>query len=251
MLGLKEGRMSTSRILTTLIIWDMRVQARENVYLFTVLTTLTFCVVIWLLPDGAPDTVITGILFLDPAVVGTSFVAAIVLMDRSQNTLAALAVSPARPSDYVLSKIVTLTLLTFAGGMALVCAAYWPVPLDQAIRFIIAMAFTGTLGVIAGVLLVATANSMNHFIARAFPVSVVLYLAFLAHFDVVTGVWAWILFGLNPGHALLRSLLWAADPSNISIMEAIYAFSYMGLLIAIFFVWALRLYGDNIGRSAT
>jgi fluoroquinolone transport system permease protein len=231
--------------------WDIKVQARENVYLFTALTTLTFCVFIWLLPDVAPDTVITGILFLDPAVVGTSFVAAIVLMERSQNTLAALAVSPVRPSEYVLSKIITLTFLTFAGGMALVYAAYYPVPVDQAVSFIIAMAFTGTLGVVGGVLLVATANSMNHFLARASPISVVLYLAFLAHFNVVKGVWAWILFGLNPGHAMLRSLLWAADSSKVSIAEAIYAFGYMGLLIAVFFAWALRLYGDNIARSAT
>ena len=32
--------------------------------------------------------------------------------------------------------------------------------------------------------------------------------------------------------------------------DAIYAFGYMGLLIVIFFVWALRLYSDNIGRGA-
>ena len=243
--------MSTSHALSRLLVWDVKVQARENVYLFTVLTTLAFATVLLLLPGQAPDTVVTGILFLEPAVVGTSFVGAIVLMERSQNTLAALAVSPARPSDYVLSKVITLTLLTFAGGMALVCAAYWPIPLDRAIRFIIAMTFTGALGVVGGVLLVATANSMNHFIARGFPVSVVLYLAFLAHFDAVTGAWAWILFGLNPGHAMLRALLWAADPSNVSTAEAIYAFSYMGLLIAVFFVWALKLYSDNIGRSAT
>ena len=242
--------MSTSRALPRLVLWDVKIQARENVYLFTLLTTLAFSTVLFLLPDRAPDTVITGILFLDPAVVGTSFVAAIVLMERSQNTLAALAVSPARSSDYVLSKIITLTMLTFAGGMALVCVAYWPVRLDQAIRFMIAMGFTGSLGVVGGVLLVAKANSMNHFIARAFPVSVVLYLAFLVHFNVVTGIWAWILFGLNPGHAMLRSLLWAADPSNVSTADAIYAFCYMGLLIAIFFVWALRLYSDNIGRGA-
>jgi hypothetical protein len=242
--------MSTSYILIKLVIWDIRFQARETIYAFTVLTTLAFCVFIWLLPDPAPDTVVTAILFLDPAVVGTSFVAAIVLLERSQNTLVALAVSPARPSDYLLAKIITLAVLTFAGGMAVVAAAYYPVPLDQLIRFIIAMAFTGTLGVVSGVLLVATANSLNHFIARAFPVSVVLYLAFLAHFGVVRGAWAWILFGLNPGHAMLRSLLWAANPSNISMTEAIYAFGYMALLIVVFSVWALRLYSDNIARGA-
>ena len=243
--------MSAHRTLSRLVLWDIRMQARENVYLFTVLTTLAFSTVLFLLPEGTPDAVITGILFLDPAVVGTSFVAAIVLMERSQNTLAALAVSPARPSDYVISKIITLTLLTFAGGMALVCVAYWPVPPDRAIRFVIAMAFTGALGVVGGVLLVAAANSMNHFIARAFPVTVVLYLAFLAHFDVVTGIWAWILFALNPGHAMLRALLWAADPANVPTADAVYAFGYMGVLIAVLFAWALRLHGDNIGRGAS
>jgi fluoroquinolone transport system permease protein len=135
--------------------------------------------------------------------------------------------------------------------MALVFVAYHPVPLDRAARFILAMAFTGALGVVTGVVLVTTANTMNHFVARAFPLSVVLYLAFLVHFDVVGGVWAWLLFGLNPGHAMLRALLWAAEPSNVSVAEVIYSFSYMGLLIAGLFAWALRLYGDNVLRSAT
>jgi fluoroquinolone transport system permease protein len=243
--------MSTLRTLPKLIIWDMRVQSREKIYLFTIFTTLAFAAVLWLLPDQVPDTVLTGILFLDPAVVGTGFVAAIILLERSQNTLGALAVSPASSSDYVLAKIVTLTLLTIAGGMELACVAYWPLALDRALRFAAAMAFTGALGVVGGVLMVATANSINHLIARLFPVSVVLYLPFLAHFKLIDGVWAWLLFAPNPGHAMLKSLLWAADPSNVSSAEAIYAFGYMGLLIAILFVWARKLFTENIGRAAT
>lgn len=243
--------MSAMRTLPKLIVWDMKMQSREKIYLFTIFTTLAFAMLLWLLPERVPDTVLTGILFLDPAVVGTGFVAALILMERSQNTLAALAVSPVSSLEYLLAKIITLTLLTFAGGMALVCIAYWPLPLDRALRFMIAMTFTGTLGVVGGVLLVATANSINHLVARAFPISVVLYLAFLAHFDVVGGIWAWLLFGANPGHAMLKSLLWAADPSNVSTAEAVYAFGYMGFLIAVLFVWALRLYRENIGRAAT
>jgi|GEM_PF-1336782 len=241
--------MSASRTLPRLVVWDLKMQARENIYQFTVLTTLAFSTILWLLPKPAPASIVTGVLFLDPAVVGLSFVGAIVLMERSQNTLAALAVSPARPADYVLAKVVTLTLLTVAGGMALVCVAYWPLPLAKAIRFIIAMAFTGTLGVVGGILVVITANSLNHFIARAFPISVVLYLSYLPHFNVVRGNWAWILFGFNPGHAMLRSLLWAADLSKITTAEAIYAFGYMGLLIVVFFAWALRLFRNNMTRS--
>jgi fluoroquinolone transport system permease protein len=243
--------MSALRMRARLIVWDIKVQARENVYLFTILTTLAFSTVLLLLPERAPDTIVTAILFMDPAVVGASFVAAIVLMERSQNTLAAVAVSPVEPIDYLLSKVVTLTLLTFAGGMALVLVTYWPAPIDLVLRFLLAMTFTGVLGVVGGMALVATANSMNHLIARAFPVSVVLYLAFLAHFDVVTGAWAWILLGFNPGHAMLRSLLWAADPSNVTSAEAVYAFTYMGLLIVGLFAWSLLLLRDNLSRGAT
>lgn len=241
--------MNTWHVLPKLVAWDVKVQARENVYSFTALSTLAFAIVLTLLPDNAPDTVITGILFLDPAVVGLAFVGGIILMERSQNTLAALAVSPARPGDYVLSKVITLTLLTFVGGLVLVCVAYWPVSADRALRFIIAMAFTGALAVVGGVALVATADSMNHLIARAFPISVVLYLPFLAQFKLVDGLWAWVLFGPNPGHAMLRALLWAANPDNVSAAEAIYAFAYMGLLIALLFAWTLRLFAANISRG--
>jgi fluoroquinolone transport system permease protein len=192
-----------------------------------------------------------GILFLDPAIVGASFVGAIILMERSQNTLVALAVSPATPPDYLLSKIITLTLLTFAVGMSLVCIAYWPISVARVIRFSIALSFTGALAVTGGVLLVAQANTMNHFIARAFPVSVLLFMPFLAHFRVLTGAWAWILFGLNPGHPMLRALLWAADPGHVPMADAVYAFVYMGLLVTAFYRWALRLYVDNIARTAT
>jgi fluoroquinolone transport system permease protein len=195
-----------------------------------------------------PDTVVTAVLFMDPAVVGTSFVGSIVLMERSQNTLAALSVSPTRPADYVLSKIITLTALTFAGGMALAIIAYHPISPERAGRFLLAMGFTGALGVLAGTLLIASANSMNHFIARLFPISGLLYLPFIAHFGLVEGVWAWVLFGINPGHAMQRALLWAADPAQVSVAEAIYAFLYMGVLIAVFFAWAMRLYGSGVDR---
>jgi fluoroquinolone transport system permease protein len=235
--------------LLRMVAWDVRVQMRENVYFFTVLSTAAFAVVILLLPDNPPDTVVTGILFLDPAIVGTSFVGAIVLMEREQNTLAALSVSPVPTSEYVLAKVITLTGLTFAGGMALVAVAYHPLSWERGLRFILAMGFTGSLGVLAGLLVIATANSMNHFIARLFPISVLLFLPFIAHFGLVEGVWSWVLFGINPGHTMLLALRWAADPAAIAPAAAIHAFTYMGALIVTFFVWALRLHGGGIDRA--
>lgn len=242
--------MNAGGSLARLVLWDVRLQARENVYFFTVLTTAAFGIVILLLPAHAPDAVVTAILFLDPAIVGVSFVGAIILMERSQNTLAALSVTPARPTHYVLARVITLTGLTFAGGMVLVGVAYHPVRSDIVLRFVPALAFTGSLAVLAGLVVIAISRSMNHFIARLFPITVVIDLPLIAHFGVVEGPWKWILFGINPGHAMLRALLWAADPGSVSATEIFYAFAYMGLWIAVLLCWSLAVYGEDFVRTS-
>src|SRR5687767_12663106 len=104
-------------MLAKFIVQDVKLQAFTNIYGFTVLTTLMFAAVLWLMPDNVSDELVAMILFMDPAVIGASFVGAMVLMERSQNTLVVIGVSPAKPYVYVLSKVITLTLLTFASGM--------------------------------------------------------------------------------------------------------------------------------------
>jgi fluoroquinolone transport system permease protein len=117
--------MSAGR-LARLVVWDVRVQARERIYVFTAVTTGLFCLAVMLLPAGAPATIVTGILFLDPAVVGGMFVGGLVLLERSQHTPPALAVTPASPADYVVAKLFTFTALTVAGGLVIVAVSHWP-----------------------------------------------------------------------------------------------------------------------------
>ena len=237
-----------SATLWRLVQWDAQLQARENIYLFTVLTTLGFAIFLKLLPPDAPPTIFTLVLFFDPAIVGASFVGSIVLMERSQNTLSALSVSPAPVRDYILAKVVTLTLLAIIGSLFLVAVAFWVPPADMVLRFTLVLIFTGAVGVLGGFLIVARAKSMNHFIARAMPITIILFLPLLSHFGVVTGLWQWLLFAINPGHAMLRAMLWAADPDAVSSADIIYAFGYMALMIAVFFRWCVVTYTSELGR---
>ena len=237
-----------SAILWRLVRWDIRLQARENIYAFTVLTTLGFAIFIWLLPPEAPHTIFTLVLFFDPAIVGASFVGAIVLMERSQNTLSALAVSPASARHYILAKVITLTALAIAGSLALVAAAYWVPPPDMVARFTLALVLTGAIGALGGLLIVAGANSMNHFIARALPITIILFLPLLSHFGIVTGLWQWLLFAINPGHAMLRIMLWAADPSSVTLADILYAFAYLAVLALLLFRWADAVYSSELSR---
>jgi fluoroquinolone transport system permease protein len=238
-------------LLLQLVLWDIRVQARERIYLFTAVTTAMFMTAVALLPDGAPATAVTAILLLDPAVVGAGFVGGLVLLERAQGTPPALAVTPAAPADYVLAKLTTFTALTIAGGLAIACVASWPPAPGLLARMALALAFTGTLAVAGGLVMVATTHSLNHLIARAFPVSIVVELPLLAHFGVIDGWLAWVLFGASPGHAMLRALLWAADPAAVTPVEVLYAFGYMVLLIAILLRRALVLHTRTIGHGTS
>lgn len=238
-------------VLLRLVVWDIRVQARERIYLFTAVTTGMFVTAVALLPDTAPATVVIAILLLDPAVVGAGFVGGLVLLERSQGTPPALAATPTSPTAYVLAKLVTFTALTVVGGLAIVAVGFWPPSPTLLLRMTLALAFTGALSVLGGLIMVATAHSLNHLIARAFPVSIVVELPLLAHFGVVEGWLAWLLFGLSPGHAMLRALLWAADSSAVTPVETIYAFGYMTLLIAILLRGALVLHTRTIGWAGS
>ncbi|MCP8884273.1 ABC transporter permease [Devosia sp. XJ19-1] len=235
-------------ILWRLVGWDVQLQARENIYAFTAMTTLAFAIFLSLLPPDAPPTVFTLVLFFDPAIVGASFVGSIVLMERSQNTLSALSVSPASARHYIIAKIITLTLLAIVGSLFLVAVAYWVPPIDMILRFTIALVFTGAVGVLGGLLIVAGANSMNHFIARAMPITIILFLPLLSHFGAVTGVWQWLLFAINPGHAMLRMMLWAADPTAVTLADIVYAFAYLAVAGVLLFRWAVGVYSSELSR---
>lgn len=234
-------------LLLRVLLWDVRIQSRERIYLFTIVTTAAFVAVVMLLPDNTPITVITAILFLDPAIIGMSFVGALVLLERTQNVLPALAVTPASSADYALAKILTFVALTIVGSLTVVFAAWWPPSIVLVLRMALALTFIGALAVLGGLVMVATAYSINHFIARIVPVSLVVAMPLIGHFGIVGGSLAWVLFGWSPGHAMLRALLWAAEPSAITPAELVYAFAYMAVLNAILFRWAIVLLTRTIG----
>lgn len=82
------------------------------------LFTLLYLLLLSAVPIGAKETVGTLLIFSDPAVMGLFFMGALLLLERSQRVLPALAVSPAAPWEYTLSKALSLALVgTAVGGI--------------------------------------------------------------------------------------------------------------------------------------
>jgi len=60
------------------------------------------------------------LLFFDPAIIGIVFVGALVLFEKSENVLQALVLTPMKTEEYILSKVISLTILSIVSAILFV-----------------------------------------------------------------------------------------------------------------------------------
>ena len=70
------------------------------------------------------------IVFSDPALLGLVFIGAIVLYEKSERTLSSIAASPVTVKEYILSKVVSLGIISSLSGILIALAVpvetNWP-----------------------------------------------------------------------------------------------------------------------------
>ena len=221
---------------------ELTLQRRSFILPATVVSTAVICGLVLLLPTRPPSPKVTAFfVFMDPATIGMSFVGAMVLMEKAQGTLDALAVTPVRPTAYVAAKAVALTLLTFGSGLV-VAAAATRGDFDGP-RLIVALGLCSAVAVLIGLACVAGASSMNHFVITLLWVSTALYLPLLAHFGIVSGHTATILAPI-PSYAMLVLLTSAVSPEAMS--APLMAGAYLAVWVALGFWWTVRSFERSI-----
>lgn len=223
--------------------WDLRLQLRSFVYPATVVSTALICGFILVLPVQAlAIDWATFFVFMDPALIGLSFVGAIVLMEKAEGTIYALGVTPMQPATYVAAKTITLTLLAFASGLVVAYVAADEIDL---LRLLIALTLSSTFAVLVGLACVARVPSMNKLMITLLWVEVIFLLPLLAYFAVVPDALT-PLFALIPTYAILLAIELGLDPSPAPLWVELYAYGYLALWCVIGWFWALREYTRNI-----
>ena len=217
---------------------ELRLQSRSFLYPATVVSTAIICGFILMLPARPLPVRLTAFfVFMDPATIGLSFVGAMVLMEKSQGTLAALAVASVTPAAYVAGKMASLTFVTIASSLVVVYVATDGV-IDVASQ-LAAVTLCSAVAVLIGLVCVAHARSMNQLVVTLLFVTTVLDVALLAHFSVLPG-WLVPAVALIPSYAMLVSLAAAVDAGSVSAAARIAAALCLGLWILIGWRWTIR-----------
>jgi fluoroquinolone transport system permease protein len=165
---------------------DVTIQLRNKLYGIGIgVAVLVAVAVAWLAgPDQLP-AVVPALMLL---VVGGStllYVAGLMIFERDEGTLNAVIVSPLRPTEYLWSKIVTLTALAtleavvMVGGAMAIMSFSEPPPWPDVPLLLLGIVLIGVLYTLVGILLIVRYDKITEFLIPMSVVAVVLQLPFV------------------------------------------------------------------------
>ncbi|HMQ90438.1 MAG TPA: hypothetical protein PKB07_22715 [Flavilitoribacter sp.] len=175
---------------------DFVLLQRNKIVVISILVTAVYVAVFrGLTGFGNLEKVLVMVIFNDPALLGFLFVGVMVLFEKNENTLQALAVTPMEERNYILSKTIALTAISVGCCFAMAIAAY-----GTGFRYL----EFGTAAILAtvifsflGFLAVAGQSSFNRYMLRAVGLILLMTAPFLGYFGVTDRIW-YLLFPTQP-----------------------------------------------------
>lgn len=233
--------------LLTAIKTDATVQVRNNLYTIGIsFATLVAVLLAWLAPPNQLPAIIPALMLL--VIGGTTllYVAAMIFFEKDEGTLSANIVSPMRTSEYLWSKIITLTGLAtlesviMIGGALLIMRFWEKVTLPNIALLLIGIVTIGIIYTLIGILLVVRYDRFLDFLIPMAAVAAVLQLPFLYLGNLIKH---WI-FLLVPTSA--PSMLIQGAYIQLAAWKWVYGVGYTAVLIIGLTVWAYRAFHRHI-----
>lgn len=163
--------------------WQFLIFHRNN------LVTMIFGIIafyvlgIYLIKDlGDVEKFITLLIYNDPAVIGFVFIGISIMLEKDQQVLPALFVTPLNVHLYLISRIVALSTIISLGALAMLLTAKGAsanFPLFLAGTFA-----TGTLFCLMGIFVVSYTTEILHFMLRSIPLLIFMSLPLLNYFGL-------------------------------------------------------------------
>lgn len=158
--------LSIRRILTS-IKADALFQFKHGFYYIYLILTLLYILFVSLLDDSAAKIAIPILIFIDPTVLGMFFIGSIVLLEKEQGLLTLLYVTPLRVVEYMISKLITLAIISILAGLIIPIATY-----SVSINYLLlafAILLASVLFTLIGFIVSTKVKSVNEYIVKTIP----------------------------------------------------------------------------------
>lgn len=173
--------------LKSLFLLDMRFQAKHGFYLLYIVLTVIYAAALLAVPESWKEKTAVILIFSDPASIGLFFMGAIVLLEKSQHTPCAFAVSPVRPMEYIIAKVSSLSAVSFVVAAILALIAR----VDNLHIVLLGTVISNVIFTLLGIIIATKIISLNQFILWTVPIEIVCFVPAILHLFKLTPVWLW------------------------------------------------------------
>lgn len=204
--------------LLQLLRWDTIFLIRYQLFTVSILVTGLYWLVFQGMKEIGGDALLMMVIYNDPILLGLIFGGLLLIMDRNQFTIAALAATPLPMHLYILSKLIVLSIL----GVLLAFVLWWSIvgmpgnPFIFMVNILLITAFCTLIGFIIGL----RETMFLRYMIQCVGALLVFAIPFLGYFEVVPNVFLiWMPLGMSLA-------LHQPDLSLLAILSCI-----LGLLI--------------------
>jgi fluoroquinolone transport system permease protein len=230
--------------LKNMIRWEFVLLKRYYIIHISILSVVLYFLSTQAIPDMNKPELHTMLLFFDPATIGLMFVGALVLFEKSENILQALVVTPMKVDDYILSKILTLTILsTISASVFMALLALFAEVEFNILYLASGVILASIMLILLGFILVSRINSINEYLlsmAVAF-----LGLAFPPMLNI-SGLYENVIFYVWPTQASLTLFKGVFSTSGLELWEIAYGLGYQIFWIGLLYFLAKKAFHKHI-----
>lgn len=226
---------------------DVTLQVRNKLYIIGIVVGALVAVALSQL--ATPDQLSAAVPTLMLLVAGGStllYVAGMILFERDEGTLSAVIVSPLKTSEYLWSKIITLTMLaTFEsivmiGGAMLIMSRSYQMTWPNTPIWLLGVVSIGVIYTLIGIILIVRYDKITDFLIPMAGVAVILQIPFLYFLRLVEHPAFFIIPTTAPTVLIQGAYI------QLTTWEWLYALGYTAVQIVILAIWAYRAFNEHI-----
>lgn len=155
-----------------MLLQDIRYQLTYGFYTVYALISAAYVGILRLLPDDMRTLGAAIIILTDPAALGFFFIGGIWLLEEGEGLHGLLSVLPVKPVEYVVSKLLSLALISTLSGIVIVSASGIP-RIDCSLLCPVLVLGAGIF-TLAGLTLATRARTVNHYAMITIPAELLL-----------------------------------------------------------------------------
>ena len=190
--------------------------------------TAMYVLIVFLIKDFAGiEKLITLLIYNDPALIGFIFIGISIILEKDQEVLPALFVTPLNHHIYLISRIIALSLIGFLGALAIILTAKGTS--FNFVHFALGALSTCVLFALMGIFIVSYTTEILNFLLRAVPLLIFMSLPLLNYFEL-TDLSVFKLFPVQGGLSLMVNSYGEAPNFREIILGYVSIFVWIPLL---------------------